>query len=268
LSMAKVKINVNGREFSGDHPTKWEEVRPKQFLYLAKFFNGDVQDPARRIALFFDLMGFSKKDRRRFPVPDENNPQELQLIDTMLQLGQFIQTDAPDKWFIPHVWINMKKYHAPQPTMNGASWREFIYVDTLFQNYTDFPSGEIVWQIASVLYRRKGGQHDDMRISFDERDFNMNSELWKKVNGYISEAIFFNYRIIRGHIAEMYPRLFPKPDPDMPAPETDEPRDPTRIIWNEMTDWLTEADPIKKKQYLDGDMHAALHDLEEKMLRK
>jgi hypothetical protein len=42
-----------------------------------------------------------KKRAPPFPVPDENNPQELQLIDTMLQLGQFIQTDAPDKWFIP-----------------------------------------------------------------------------------------------------------------------------------------------------------------------
>lgn len=264
--MAKIKINIDGRIFSGNHPIKWDEVNAKNFLYIAKFFNGDVTDPSRRIALFFDLIGLSKRQRRRFPVPEEI--EDNKIVEGMLQMGQFLLTDAPDKWFIPHVCINMKKHYAPQPTMNGASWREFIYVDTLFQNYSDFPSGEIVWQIASVLYRRKGGQHDDVRIPFDERDFNMNSELWKKVNGYISEAIFFNYRIIRGHIAEMYPRLFPKPDPDMPAPETDEPRDPTRIIWNEMSDWLTEADPIKKKQYLDGDMHAALHDLEEKMLRK
>lgn len=264
--MAKIKINIDGRTYSGDHPTKWDEVSAKKFLYIAKFFNGDVTDPARRIVLFFDLLGLSKNQRKRFPVPSE--AEDDQVTDTMLQLGQFIQTDAPDKWFIPHVWINLKKHYAPQPTMNGASWREFIYVDTLFQNYANFPSGEIVWQIASVLYRRKGGQHDDVRIPFDERNFNITSELWKKVNGYISEAIFFNYRIVRGHIAEMYPRLFPKLDPDMPEPESDEPHDPTRIIWNEMTDWLTEGDPIKKKQYLDGDMHTALHDIEEKMLRK
>lgn len=264
--MAKIKINIDGRTFSGNHPIKWDEVNAKNFLYIAKFFNGDVSDQSRRIALFFDLLGLSKRQRRRFPVPEEI--EDNKIVEGMLQMGQFLLTDAPDKWFIPHVWINLKKHYAPQPTMNGASWREFIYVDTLFQNYADFPSGEIVWQIASVLYRRKGGQHDDVRIPFDERNFNITSELWKKVNGYISEAIFFNYRIVRGHIAEMYPRLFPKPDSDMPEPESDEPHDPTRIIWNEMTDWLTEGDPIKKKQYLDGDMHAALHDIEEKMLRK
>ncbi len=264
--MAKVNININGRTFSGNHPTKWEEVNPENFLFLAKFFNGDVQDPARRIALFFDLMGFSKKDRRRFPVPDENNPQELQLIDTMLQLGQFIQTDAPDKWFIPHVWIGLKKYHAPQPTMDGSTWREFIYVDTLFQQFAAYKSGEYVWQIASVLYRPAGARRDDVRIPFDPDKFNLNSALWKRVNGYISEAIFFNYRIVRTHISDMYPRLFPKHDETMP--ESDEPADMSRIVWNDMTDWLCDGDPVKKEKYLDGDMHEALHALEEKLLQK
>lgn len=264
--MAKVKFNIDGRIFTGNHPVNWDEVNTKNFLYIAKFFNGNVAEPARRIALFFDLMSLNKKQRLRFPAPEEI--EDDQITDAMLQFGQFLQTDAPDKWFIPHVWIGLRKYYAPQPTMNGASWREFIYIDTLFQNYADCPSGETIWQIASLLYRRKCGNHDDVRIPFDERDFNTNSTIWKNVNGYISEAIFFNYRIVRSHITEMYPRLFPKPDPDMPAPETDEPHDPTRIIWNEMTDWLTDGDPVKKKQYLDGDMHAALHDIEEKMLRK
>lgn len=264
--MAKIKMNIDGRTFSGNHPVKWDEVSSKDFVYIAKFFNGDVTDPARRIALFFDLLGLKKRQRKRFPTPEET--EDSQLIDAMLQMGQFLLTDAPDKWFIPHVWINLKKYYAPQPTMNGASWREFIYVDTLFQSYVNFPSGETIWQMASVLYRRKGGKHDDIRIAFDERDFNTNTALWKTVNGYVLEAIFFNYRTVRNYISDMYPRLFPKKNHDTQTPETDEPVDLTRIIWNDMTDWLCENDPLKKKQYLDGDMHAALHDLEEKIRQK
>lgn len=267
--MATVKFEINGRVISGNHPTKWDELTPLQFIYVAKFLNGDVADPSRRISLFFDLLGLSKRQRRRFPTPNENDPEDIRIIEAMLSLGQFLQEEAPDKWFIPNAWIGLKKYYAPQPSMNGASWREFIYVDTLLQQFAQFPSGELVWQIASVLYRRKGGiKHDDIRIVFDDRDFNMNSAIWKKVNGYVLEAILFNYRIVRNHISELYPRLFPKKDDDQQSQETDEPADSTRMVWNDLTDWLCENDPVKKKQYLDGDMHEALHAIEDKMRQK
>lgn len=254
----KIKIRINNRTISGAHPTKWEEVNAKNFVSIARFFNGDVMDPARRIVLFFDLMALKTRQRRRLPELSDESPEDIRLIEAMLNAGNFLsETPAPDKWFIPFVRIGLKKYFAPRPTLAGSSFREFIYADTLYQQFFQSQSGEIIWQLASVLYRRRGKEKDDLREPFVEGNFNAEAAKWKTVNGYIPEAIFYNYKICRSYIEQMYPRLFPVKE-QKPDEETEPTPPPSEPIWLSMLDALCDGDLAKMREYEESEVHSVL----------
>ena len=54
--MISIKISDGRNTIKGKHPTAWQELSQKQFIAVAKYFNGDVSDLSRRIELFFNLI--------------------------------------------------------------------------------------------------------------------------------------------------------------------------------------------------------------------
>lgn len=265
--MADVKIKAGKLRIKGNHPIKWDEVSPRQFCYIAKYFNGNTDDPARRIALFFDLLGLSKRQRRRMPNFDEDDNTFAQsIIDAMLQLGRFLNEEPETpRWFMPFVWIGLKRYFAPRPDLSGSSFDEFMYIDTHYQMFFDNHSGENLWKMASVLYRPAGNKMDDIRAPFDEKNFNVIADRWKKVNGYILEAIMYNYMQVRRNIERMYPHLFPEAKPQDPDAEIEMPTEP---VWLSSLDALCDGDLVKMKAYGADDMHNVLRQLDKKMAEK
>lgn len=265
--MADVKFKIDKFKVKGKHPINWDEVSPTDFVKIAKFFSGDVSDPARRIVLFFDLLGLKNRKRKRMPDLDPEEVEDHQLIQEIIKLGAFIGNgDAPDKWFIPFVWVGLKKHHSPRPSLAGSTFGEFMYIDTLFQQYYIDRSGEHIWQIASIMYRPKGSNTDDIRIPFDEKKFNTTAEKWKKINGYILEAIFFNYKIVRLHIENMYPILFPKQTEETPETEPDTP--PTEPVWLTALDSLCDGDLVKMEAYQRDELHNVLRQLENRVRKR
>lgn len=258
--MAKIKLQIDKKTIKATHPLNWDEVTSRDFVSIAKYINGDIQDPVRRIVLFLDLLELSKKQRRNLPEGDD------QLTDAMLTMGQFLSETPPDKWFIPFVRIGLKKYYSPRPTLSGTTFNEFLYIDTYFQQFHEDQSGEHLWRMASILYRPKGQKADDVRIPFNEAKHNLFSEKWKRVNGYIIEAIYFNYRIVRNHIEDLYPALFPKNEEE--KPEDDMKLAPIDPVWLTSLEAICDGDLDKMNKYGADEMHNVLRLMDRSLTKK
>lgn len=169
------------------HPSKWEEVTPKQMKAIAKLLTGEIKED-KLLSIFLSCP-------RRI-VRKLDDYAKYKLSDLMT----FIAVKQPIDQFIISKFRGRK---APEKRLKDLSFSEFMFIDTLFSDYSESENDTfLLRKFVGCLFRRhKRG----IRPEFDG---NIDFEWTKRMKPWEMHAAVLNYGLVRAWLEKSYPAVF------------------------------------------------------------
>ena len=203
-------------------PTEWADLTDEQFEIVASVLFSELKEPEAMAELFVKLSGL--KDFELALLSNDD------IYTQMVPCFDFIKTPICIKKPLIK-WIP-EKYYGPKEDLDGLCWKQFSLAEHICNQFRISKDMELLDKLACILY-------------CSESEFT-NATIWRKglsdpyqgammeeiktIALALKQAIYLNYLGLKANLIEeeMFPKLFPKPDPDKPkttSTGSDEPID-------------------------------------------
>lgn len=134
-------IGIGSWEFRG--PSGWDELTPRQFHQVMNWRVRLGSDLAGRIVLL-NLWYKIKPEHWRLLSADQR-------VD-LLQVLDFLDL-RPDRWMLPIVSLNGRRYIGPGDGLDFLTFAEFMYAQSARERYLNSGSEQELSSLAAAIYR-------------------------------------------------------------------------------------------------------------------
>ncbi|MGQ1890646.1 hypothetical protein ACT29H_09410 [Thermophagus sp. OGC60D27] len=169
------------------HPSKWEEVTPKQMKAIAKLLTGEIKED-KLLSIFLSC------PRRIVKKLDDYARYKLSDLMSFISIKQPV-----DRFIIQKI----KGRKAPEKRLKDLSFAEFMFVDTLFADYSESENDTVLLRkfVGHLFRRHKKGKRPEF-------DGNIDWKWTQKVKLWEMHAAILNYGLIRTWLEKSYPAVF------------------------------------------------------------
>jgi len=128
-------------------------------------------------------------------------------------LTKYLYQSVERTTFIPSVKIKNVTYHAPATRLRNSTIAEFAFADVAFYKWRQTHNNIWLSVLCATLYREEATLPTDIDIRkpFIKLAVDNCADAFQKLNPKTKLAIAYSYQGCRGHIANTYPLIFPKP---------------------------------------------------------
>lgn len=127
--------------------------------------------------------------------------------------SKFIYSGIDRTKFIPEIKINNTTYHSPDMRLRNSTISEFAFADTAYYKWRQ--TNQTMWLnvLCAALYREANTETSevDTRKPFIKQAVDKRADAFLKLDHQTKLAIAYTYEGCRGHIANTFPLIFPKP---------------------------------------------------------
>lgn len=209
------------RTISGEIPSAWPEVKPKQLIAIASLYKNRISE----VNFLAQMMGV----RRR--ILTKTSAFERYML---MEYFVFIKEPRPFHEFILNELVITQKriwgwrrlvLYPPKPKLHGMTFGQFIYADSYFSNYLESNDENDLNKFIASIYLKENETFSEKLI--DRAPF------LKNIPAETREAIVINYQLIHEWLTLAYPLIFRKKEEEDSSepvePGTESKRDPN--IW-------------------------------------
>lgn len=219
--VVKIKNIELQKEIKLTVPQKWNELSPKQLLYIAKHWES-WQTLAKineslikaRALLFLELSGLESKKQKRelcnlLSFVDEDT--DINILDFTNFV--FEKLDLT-KQILPKVKVGMFEfYYGPNDRINDISIDEFSYAFGIYNIYNKFKNDTYLNSLMAILYRPRNNKSEfyktgDFKVPFNNKLVNEYEKKIKKLPEEYKQAVYLFFCGCLESLAIQFPNTF------------------------------------------------------------
>jgi len=182
------------RTINGSFPDKVEELNASQLTAVASLIRGSIADDT----FLARMIGIKQKIVNRMP--------PFHKFGLMQLFTVFSQLAPHNQFIIKNIKVKNTLLCAPAPKLKDFTFGQFIFADTLFDDYSAAKTTAGLCRFVAALYIPAGEKFTDDMID-------IYSPALEKNNPDTLEAIAINYGLVREWLSNAYPLIFVKTEP-------------------------------------------------------